>query len=203
MIRTLAVIPVQRLDTAKSRLAPVLDPASRRSLVLQLAERTVRLLRSVSGIDEVALVTPDPHLAVAARAWGALPLEQTEPGLERAIVLAQRYAVAEDFGALLVVLGDLPLLEMTTLRTALALLEPHGVVLAPDRHGTGTNLLALSPPDLPIPAFGPESRVRHRLAARRARCTLREVWALPLALDLDTPEDLARLRSVREREGET
>ncbi|MCS7255712.1 MAG: 2-phospho-L-lactate guanylyltransferase [Thermomicrobium sp.] len=202
-MHALAVVPVQRLDHAKSRLAAVLDPLSRRSLVLQLAERTVRILCTVPGIDEVALVTPDPNVAASARTWGAFPLEQTDQGLDRAIAVAQRYAVARSFSAVLVVLGDLPLLEAPPVRTALALLEPYSVVLAPDRHGTGTNLLAFSPPDLPIPSFGHDSRARHRLAARRARCTLREVWALPLALDLDTPEDLALVRGVSTREGET
>lgn len=203
MTGALAAVPIQTLERAKSRLAPHLDSASRRTLVLRLAERTVRLLRTVPEIADVVVVTPDPQLARHAPDWGAGVLLQADRGLDRAIALVQREAVTRSFPALLVVLGDLPLLEPATLRRVLALLEPLGIVLAPDRHGSGTNVLALAPPDLPVPAFGPESRLRHRLAARRLRCTLREVWTLPLALDLDTPDDLALLRSVRAREGET
>ncbi len=202
-MRVLAVVPIQALDRAKSRLAPTLDAAARRALVLQLAERTVRRLHSLDAVETVTVVTPDSAVAAAAVEWGAQPLLQDEPGLDRAIHLAQRFAAARRYPALLVVLGDLPFLEAPVVRHALALLEPNGAVLAPDRHGTGTNLLALSPPDLPIPAFGPGSRRRHRVAAARAGCTLREVWAVSLALDLDTPDDLTVLATWTRSEGGT
>ncbi|MCX7623292.1 MAG: 2-phospho-L-lactate guanylyltransferase [Thermomicrobium sp.] len=203
MSRVLAAVPIQRLALAKSRMAPVLDAPARQRLVLALAERTVRILASVPAVSEVALVTPDPDVAALAASWGARPLAQPEPGLVRAVALAQQDAVSRSFRALVVVLGDLPLLESRAIDRALALLEPYGAVIAPDRHGTGTNLLALCPPDLPVPAFGPDSRRRHRAAARRARCTLREVWTLSLALDVDTPEDLALAQRLVRREGET
>ena len=40
------------------------------------------------------------------------------------------------------------------------------VVIVPDRHGTGTNALVLSPPDAIVPAFGEGSKARHVEAAR-------------------------------------
>lgn len=199
-MRTLAVIPIQQLEHAKSRLASALDPAKRQSLVLELAWRTIEVLRSVPDVAEVLVVTPDAQVASAVIRWGARPLLQTQPGLNRAVRSAQSVALRAGYAALLVVLGDLPLLVAQHVQTALALLEPRGIVLAPDRRGTGTNLLALAPPNVIAPAFGSESRRHHRLAAVRARCTLRELWALPLAFDLDTPDDLADVRLVTERE---
>ncbi|MFN3336910.1 MAG: 2-phospho-L-lactate guanylyltransferase [Thermomicrobium sp.] len=200
-MRTLAVVPIQKLEQAKSRLASALEPAKRQSLVLELGRQTIEALRSVPDVAEVLVVTPDPQVAAAGARWGARPLLQTQPGLNRAIRSAQRVALRAGYAALLVVLGDLPLLGARQVQAALALLEPRGIVLAPDRRGTGTNLLALAPPNVIAPAFGPESRRHHRLAAVRARCTLRELWALPLAFDLDIPDDLVDVRLVTRGEG--
>ena len=45
------------------------------------------------------------------------------------------------------------------------------VTIVPDRHGTGTNALLLSPPDAIAPAFGPDSCARHVDRARRPGTT--------------------------------
>jgi len=67
------------------------------------------------------------------------------------------------------------------------------VVIVPDRHGSGTNALLLTPPYAIAPAFGTGSFARHAaLAHGRA-----EVCEVPsLGLDVDTPDDLAALRSA-------
>jgi 2-phospho-L-lactate guanylyltransferase len=199
-MQVLAVVPVQRLEQAKSRLAPALEPAARQALVRELAERTIRVLRSVPAVAVIGLLTPDPSLASLASRWGVRTLRDAAHGLNDAVRLAQAEACRLHLPALLIVLGDLPLLDPHAIRHALTLLESPGVVLAPDRHGTGTNLLALAPPDVIAPAFGPFSRWRHRRAAAGARCMIRELWSRALVLDLDTPEDLALVHRVREGE---
>ena len=45
-------------------------------------------------------------------------------------------------------------------------------VVVPDRHGTGTNGLLLTPPDAIAPSFGPGSCERHRALARAAGARL-------------------------------
>jgi 2-phospho-L-lactate guanylyltransferase len=59
----------------------------------------------------------------------------------------------------------------------------------PDRAGSGTNALLLAPPDAIAFRFGRDSRGAHAELARRAAAVYLEVGG-PLALDLDTPEDL-------------
>jgi len=72
------------------------------------------------------------------------------------------------------------------------------VTIVPDRHGTGTNALLLSPPDAIDPSFGPGSRDRHVAAAERAGVPHRVQEVPGLALDVDTPGDLAALSSELE-----
>ena len=74
----------------------------------------------------------------------------------------------------------------------LARAEP--VVIVPDRHGTGTNGLLLTPPAAIAPAFGPGSRERHQAAAKAAGVDHAVVRLASLGLDVDTPDDLAALR---------
>jgi 2-phospho-L-lactate guanylyltransferase len=68
------------------------------------------------------------------------------------------------------------------------------VVIVPDRHGTGTNGLLLTPPDAIRPSFGPGSAARHRALARAAAASWRFERVPSLLLDVDTGEDLAALR---------
>ena len=65
--------------------------------------------------------------------------------------------------------------------------------VASDHHGTGTNGLFLSPADAIGPAFGPGSCERHLDRARRAGYEAELLDIPSLALDLDTPDDLAAL----------
>jgi 2-phospho-L-lactate guanylyltransferase len=72
------------------------------------------------------------------------------------------------------------------------------VVIVPDRHGTGTNALVLSPPDAIEPSFGPGSLERHVAAAEAAGIPHRVEEIPGLALDVDTPGDLAELSAELE-----
>ena len=64
----------------------------------------------------------------------------------------------------------------------------------PDRHGTGTNALLLTPPDVIEPSFGEGSRARHERLAQRGRARPSASPRSPsLMLDVDTPEDLDAL----------
>jgi 2-phospho-L-lactate guanylyltransferase len=63
------------------------------------------------------------------------------------------------------------------------------VVLAPDRHGRGTNALLLDPPDAIDPAFGGDSRTGHAWLDSSADITFIEIPGV-LGLDIDTPDDL-------------
>ena len=68
-------------------------------------------------------------------------------------------------------------------------------MLVTDRHGTGTNALALRPPDVIDFAFGPGSRAAHRERALAAGARYVELDG-PLTVDLDTPEDLVFVESI-------
>ena len=69
------------------------------------------------------------------------------------------------------------------------------MVIVPDRHGSGTNALLLEPPQVMPPSFGAGSFARHAALARAAGAEVKVSELPSLSLDVDTPADLAALRS--------
>jgi 2-phospho-L-lactate guanylyltransferase len=97
----------------------------------------------------------------------------------------------------LLVPGDCPLLDPRELDALIAHPAPaRSALIVPDRHGTGTNALLLSPSDVIAPAFGPGSCARHVELAQASGAAAEVVAVTSLALDVDTPEDLEALRAA-------
>jgi 2-phospho-L-lactate guanylyltransferase len=97
----------------------------------------------------------------------------------------------------LVLPADLPLI---TREDIIALLDravrPPVVVIAPDRHGKGTNALLMCPPGIIEFDFGENSFQRHCERAKAAGARLEVVDLPTLGLDLDLPEDLELVRQM-------
>jgi len=188
--RTVVVVPVRGLEGAKSRLGEALDAEERRDLVERLLRRTVSASLATPGVTEVVVISPDAEALEVAVASGARPLTQRSRGLNPAITEA-REAVPPD-ARVLVLPADLPALTPEALQAVLDAADAAGppcVVIAPDRHGRGTNALLLDPPDVVDPAFGGDSRAAHAWLASSAGAAFVEVDGA-LGIDLDTPDDL-------------
>ena len=190
--RVIAVVPVGRLEGAKSRLGGTLDAEERRDLVLRLLDRTLAATLALPEVADTIVVTPDDEVRGHALASGARPIRQRGEGLNEGLRQARDEALAAGATALLVVPIDLPRISPGNLRVVLSTLaDPRRplVAIVPDRHRRGTNALLVAPPDAIKPRFGGESRAAHEAAARAAGARYVEV-ASPLDIDLDTPEDL-------------
>ena len=195
-VATAVVIPVRSFEGAKSRLGAVLDAEERRDLVERLLRRTVAAALATPGVVDVVVVSPDPEVLAIAVAAGARPLAQRSRGLNPALQEA-RAAIAAD--RLLILPADLPTVAAVDLAQVLAAGDTAGspsVVLAPDRHGRGTNALLLTPPEVIDPAFGGDSRAAHAWLASSADAAYAEIPGI-LGLDLDTADDLLLVESLR------
>ena len=200
--RVAAIIPVGTLAGAKSRLGETLDAEERQDLVDRLLARTVTAALAVDGLDDVLVISPDREVLARAADLGARTLRQRSRGLNAGLREAREDVVAGGATSLLVLPIDLPFVSAEAIRgvtDAVAGLPDPAVVLVPDRHGTGTNALALRPSDVIEFAFGRGSRAAHRAAAEVAGATYREVDG-PLTFDLDTPDDYVTVEAAT-REG--
>jgi 2-phospho-L-lactate guanylyltransferase len=201
-----ALIPIRGLEGAKARLGEALDAEERRALVERLLASTVAAALETPGVVAVAVVSPDAEALDLAERLGAHGLPQGGGGLNEGLAEARAWAEEAGADAVLVVPGDLPAVTGAELARvvggarALAASEAAGddaagsttaalVALVTDRAQTGTNVLLVVPPRAIPFRFGEGSRAAHADAARRAGATYLEIGG-PLALDLDTPDDL-------------
>jgi 2-phospho-L-lactate guanylyltransferase len=97
-------------------------------------------------------------------------------------------ARAEIAGPMLVLHSDLPLLIAADVGRLIEGAEATGFAIAADRHGTGTNAIAIADQRPFAFAFGADS---YRLHRRQITGHWRLVPTPGLSIDIDTPADLA------------
>lgn len=178
------LVPVKAFHRAKVRLTPALDPDHRRELARSMATHVVG---SASPVP-VAVVCDDPVVAEWVEEVGARLIWTPGTGLNGAVTEGVRVLGTDGFEQVIVAHGDLPL------STGFDAFQTWpGVTIAPDRHGTGTNVLAVRPGTGFEFSYGTGSFKRHVREAVRLRRGLRIVLSLPLGWDIDFPDDLVAL----------
>jgi len=199
-LKATAVLPVKRFAAAKQRLAPGMGATHRAELAAAMLADALEAIDETHSIERTIVVSSEPRAIELAGATGADVIADPDQGGHSGAALAG-VARARELGASAVVLLpiDCPLLAPRELERLLTGMPERYVGIVPDRHGTGTNALALAPPDAIRPAFGEGSCARHVAAAREAGVPY-GVEELPsLALDLDTPADVVALTMALER----
>jgi 2-phospho-L-lactate guanylyltransferase len=192
---TWVVVLIKDFGSAKQRLQPVLGARARRGL----ARRNARLaVRAASAGDRVLVVAGSERVADLAEVWGAdVLLEPRQEGQN--VAAARGIARAVDGGAEAVLLlsSDLPLVTIDAVRDVLeasSRLKAPVAVAVPAVGRGGTNALYLRPPGAITLHFGSDSlaKFRHEAESRGVNFVIHHSDAM--ALDLDEPGDLARLR---------
>jgi len=190
-----AVVPVNRFDQTKQRLAAVLAPAARSRLARAMFQDVLKALRQSRSLAGVMVVTGDAEAARMAREAGAEVIhDEAGAGTAAAVALAVRTLAAAGRAGMLVVPADVPLITAEDVEALIAAHAGHdglaGVTLVPAEADGGTNALVCSPPDALPPCFGTDSFARHVQAARE-RDIEPVVLRLPrIGRDIDRPEDL-------------
>lgn len=197
-MRTAAILPVKRFAKAKQRLGvSVPDPLRARLAQAMVGDVLVALSHSTL-IERTIVVTNEHQVARAASYLGATVLpDSTEQGQSAAVKLGLSHAIGEEFQRALCIPGDCPALdpqELDDLLSAHLHEQERSVVIVPDRHGTGTNGLLLSPPDAIQPSFGENSCERHLELAQSGQVRCEIDRRASLMLDIDTADDLTALR---------
>jgi 2-phospho-L-lactate guanylyltransferase len=199
------ILPVKRLEVAKSRLRGAVPGANHEALVLAIAMDTVSAALASSVVGRVVVVTADHAVGSSARAVGAdviqdVPDAGLNPALAYAASLVRPKGATASLPGVAALPADLPALRTADLTAALRAAEElawsnagaaFGPELArgfvPDAAGTGTVLLAAPPGALLEPCFGAGSAAAH---ATSGAVELTGEWP-GLRRDVDTAADLA------------
>ncbi|MGD0505839.1 MAG: 5-amino-6-(D-ribitylamino)uracil--L-tyrosine 4-hydroxyphenyl transferase CofH [Steroidobacteraceae bacterium] len=199
-----AVVPVKRLAEAKRRLSAALGE-TREEFAYLLACRTLDVLRSAGLFAGIIVVTPDPRVAAAARARGAVVVDDADSSLNQACVLGLDAAAKQGASLAVLLPSDLATLTAEVLSrlvqnySRLRNQQNRAIVLVRCKEGTGTNLVVLEPRTSFQPSFGPDSFSKH---VREAGPDAHELCEPTVSFDIDTPEDLEVLRARFEEDHE-
>jgi 2-phospho-L-lactate guanylyltransferase len=194
-----AVIVARVGPRAKSRLAAALEPDQRRQLALAMLADVLHICTSSAApLSGVVAVVDDAAARQLAERHGALSVEDAGGDMNAAARLGLRAASAHAARTAIVLPGDIPLLSAADLQALLQAADdaPRAVVIGASRDGQGSNALLLRPADVIQPTFGPPSVDRHLRLGQSAGAVTHVVSNLGLALDVDTPQDLAALADL-------
>ncbi len=187
--RWFLVVPVKRLEVAKTRLGPPYDGA-RQDLARCFALDTVAAARSSPLVRAVVVVTDDTSAARDMLDLGAEVVpDEPDAGLNPALSHGAEVAAARHPGCGAGALSaDLPALRPGELTAALVRAGEHATSFVRDADGPGTTLVLARTPSALRPLFGPDSARRHAASGHR------EILGDDLdslRRDVDTAEDLA------------
>lgn len=197
---TFVIVPVKKLDAAKSRLSPVLLNNERKEFCLKMLEDVLTTVKTTRHIDQTVVVSRDAEAFQVAKRFDAVPIIEGRPGLNQAISEAIDWCIQRGATSTLVLPADIPLVTPMDLNRILSFGEKAAVVISPSRSGGGTNALLLTPPNV-IPTFyGQHSFQRHVKEASMRGTRLRTLRSSRIALDIDTVEDLAYFAALKPQE---
>ena len=200
---SVVIIPIKSFTGAKERLASALTEPERHKLARFMA---LRVFRAAAPLP-VLVVCDDDEVTAWSLLNGATVVRQEKPGLNNAV--QSGFVAARDAGYQWAVIAhsDLPLANRLDhlldhlfdhLRDGLPDLESNSdstAVIVGDQHGDGTNVLVLATSCNFEFNYGPASFAAHCAQAAKLGLDLRIVADAALAIDIDTPSDLAHLPS--------
>jgi len=198
-----AIIPVKRLENAKSRLSPLLTDDERKQFCLKMLEDILKTVKSTKRINQTVVVSNDPEVFHVAKNFDTAYLKERKTGLNEAVSEAIGWCIERGATSVLVLPADIPSVTPADLNRMLALGEKASMVISPSRSGKGTNALLLTPPNACPTFYGPCSFQRHLEEASKRRISFRRFRSQRIALDIDTVEDLTDFVSANAKETST
>jgi 2-phospho-L-lactate/phosphoenolpyruvate guanylyltransferase len=199
--RAVVIVPIRSLAGGKTRLAGALTQEERQQLTEQMLRQVIGAALDSFVEPVVLVISPDEAALKLSQTLGprVRPLVQpyAKPGLNNALFIAKEAAIAGGAATILVLPADLPLLSSDDIQHLLRRDAP--VVIAPDRHGKGTNalLIRLDGPGRDFTfLFGEESYGRHMDEAHRLGLDAATAVAMGTSFDLDTAADLDLLTAL-------
>ncbi len=187
-MRCWALIALKTSTSAKGRLAEALPPEKRAQLVGLMFEKVLGALRAARHIDGIAVVTAHP-----LPANDIVSIKDPGNGLNAALTHGAAHLAARGIDEILLLHADLPLARSEEIDILIETGRAHGLALATDKLGQGTNAL-YAPLPLPLPLrFGLGSCQQHLDEATRLNHPLKILQLPGLAFDIDEPQDLQLL----------
>lgn len=196
-----AVLPVKSLNRVKTRLSPALSPDERVKLFRCMLHDVLTSLVEVRQIERIIVVTCDPHVVeITTRFKVGILNDASDSGHTAAVWRAAQWLIASGADGLLQVPADIPGVTPRELADVLAVHQSKrgpAFTISPSHDHGGSNCVVCSPPNVIDLSFGNDSFRRHMSIARAAGVECSIVERPGIALDIDSPQDVANFLALK------
>lgn len=191
------IIPIKTLSLAKGRLSDLLTPEQRQALAVAMLKDVLAELQASLLISCIVLLSKDKQVESIAREHqlGFIREPDNCHNLNEAVAFAVNTATAAKVQSVIILHGDLPLIQRADMEKLIQQAQAADVVLVADNKEQGTNAMFLRLPSTMRFAYGEGSLERHQDIAREAGLSYFVLSLASFQLDIDNVQDIVELQA--------
>lgn len=195
-----AIIPVKTFSRAKTRLG--LSPEKTEKICELMLESVLQTVSSSDVIEKTVLVSKDERALGIGKKFGALGIyDESEQGVNSAVLLADDYFTKEGFDGTIVFPQDIPLIQPEDIHTLYQMsTHDRSVLVVPSRKFDGTNALFRRPSSVMETHYDEDSYKIHLDTAEKRNAHSALVLIRRIMLDVDDQSDLHFILSFTDNE---
>jgi 2-phospho-L-lactate guanylyltransferase len=187
------VIPVKTFSSGKSRLASKISLNDRKNLIATCLKNTIELAKKSDYIDKIVVVSNGEQVKSFADTlevechFNNLPLNQA---LRKSVALLGQHCQK-------IIISPADTILLQNFEAILNGLKNNRIVLCPDRHRTGTNIIAHDSELEFCYRYGPKSFGKHLFESLTFNRPIEILQEVQYSFDIDTLEDIAISESIK------
>jgi len=199
-LRIGAIIPVKTFSRAKTRLN--LSQEKTEKICEAMLESVLQNVTRSNLIEKTVLVSKDEKALGIGKKFGAHGIyDESEQGVNSAVLLADNYFSQEGFEATMVFPQDIPLIQAEDVDTLYQMRTSNRCVLVvPSRKFDGTNALFRTPANVMETHYDEDSYKIHMNTAEKRNASSALVLIRRIMLDIDDQSDLRFILSFSDTE---
>lgn len=199
-LRIGAIIPVKTFSRAKTRLN--LSQEKTEKICKVMLESVLQSVTRSDLIEKTILVSKDERALGIGKKFGAHGIyDESEQGVNSAVLLADEYLSQEGFGGTMVFPQDVPLIQTEDVDTLYQMrTSDRCVLVVPSRKFDGTNALFRTPADVMETHYDEDSYKIHLNTAEKRNASSALVLIRRIMLDIDDQSDLRFILSFSDTE---
>lgn len=199
-LRVGAIIPVKTFTRAKTRLN--LSPEKTTKICELMLESVLQTVTGSELVEKTVLVSRDEKALGMGKKFGAYGIyDESEQGVNSAVLLADKYLLQEGFDATMVFPQDIPLIRPEDIQTLYQMrTSDRCVIVVPSRKFDGTNALFRTPPNVMETHYDEDSYKIHLNTAEKRNASSALVLIRRIMLDIDDQSDLRFILSFSDTE---
>ena len=198
-MKTVCIIPVNKLNNIKSRLSNFFNIEQRIELNIEMLKDVLLAVEYSKNIDETYIITPDKNVINIIKKFKCrYLLEEKKVGVNIAVQKAISKSITEGATAAIILPLDIPLISSHEIDRIVDYgKDRNTVIITPAKRFDGTNSLFLHPPKIINTYYDQNSFTSHYNEAVKKNSKCNVLLSKNIMLDLDSISDLKEFVKIK------